>query len=532
MQRADFRICAPANPSNQRIDGGVRFFLGPVIIAEAKFKIDIADTATCMEERMKADQVKRYRRIFVSYSHDDHDIVQAVRDYNLTGDEYLIDLVSLRPGSDWQSELLQLIDQSDIFQLFWSRNAMGSPHVRREWEHALSLRRPGFVCPVYWEDPRPVDPDRELPPRDLEQLHWAKLPLSRIPHSELKADGESNTSIATLPKHATPPPPAVCGPDREPTSSAAQDTTGPPIHLPNRRDRLNRRHSLRHRISPGRHPAVQCLSHRPHERAIHGPGMTCLRYLHPIPGHIVANRRPRSTRPVHIAATLRAVPVALVVLLFIVGSTSTFSSGRRRPSPRTVAHGPPPCCFRPRASGPPSSSSRSSRAGRSRRSSARSRSGTPGFVAIAPKGKFAYIANRGAAVVTVVDTAIDKVVATIPFPDGPPQYLAFAPDGRRLYVSVFNDPDRSINEVAVLDTQTNSVITTVPVGTRPYALAVKPDGSEIYVPNHDSGTVSVIDARTSTWSPTSGSSRTRTGSSSPRTAPARTPRTTSRIWLR
>jgi YVTN family beta-propeller protein len=123
---------------------------------------------------------------------------------------------------------------------------------------------------------------------------------------------------------------------------------------------------------------------------------------------------------------------------------------------------------------------------------------TPGFVAIAPNGKFAYIANRAAGVVTVVDTAIDKVVATIPIPDGPPQYLAFAPDGKRLYVSVFNDPDRSINEVAVLDSQTNTVLTTIKVGTRPYALDVTPDGSQIYVPNHDSGTVSVIDTATST----------------------------------
>jgi YVTN family beta-propeller protein len=121
---------------------------------------------------------------------------------------------------------------------------------------------------------------------------------------------------------------------------------------------------------------------------------------------------------------------------------------------------------------------------------------TPGFVAIAPNGTFAYIANRAARVVTVVDTAVDKVVATIPMPDGPPQYLAFAPDGSHLYVSIFNDPDRSINRVAVLDTQTNTVVTTIKVGTRPYALAVKPDGSEIYVPNHDSGTVSVIDTKT------------------------------------
>jgi YVTN family beta-propeller protein len=121
---------------------------------------------------------------------------------------------------------------------------------------------------------------------------------------------------------------------------------------------------------------------------------------------------------------------------------------------------------------------------------------TPGFVAIAPSGEFAYIANRAAGVVTVVDTAIDKVVATIPVPDGPPQYLAFAPDGKRLYVSVFNDPDRSINEVAVLDSRTNTVLTKIKVGTRPFALNVTPDGSQIYVPNHDSGTVSVIDTAT------------------------------------
>ena len=163
-QRADFQICAPANPTSARISGGVRFFLGPVIVGEAKFRIDITAGGTLTEENMRSDEVKRYRRIFVSYSHQDYDIVQAVRDYNLTGDEYLIDLISLHPGANWKSELTQLIDQSDIFQLFWSRNAMSSPHVRREWEHALGLQRPGFVCPVYWEDPRPVDRSRQLPP--------------------------------------------------------------------------------------------------------------------------------------------------------------------------------------------------------------------------------------------------------------------------------------------------------------------------------------------------------------------------------
>ena len=118
---------------------------------------------------------------------------------------------------------------------------------------------------------------------------------------------------------------------------------------------------------------------------------------------------------------------------------------------------------------------------------------TPGFVAIAPNGKLAYIANRAAGVVTVVDTAVNKVAATIPIPDGPPQYLAFAPDGTRLYVSVFNDPDRSINRVVVLDTQQHG--RHHDPGRHPPVRRWRssPDGSEVYVPNHDSGTVSVID---------------------------------------
>src|SRR5664279_1033794 len=45
---------------------------------------------------------------------------------------------------------------------------------------------------------------------------------------------------------------------------------------------------------------------------------------------------------------------------------------------------------------------------------------TPGFVAITPDGRQAYIANRDAGVVTVVDTTVNKVIAQIRMPDGPP----------------------------------------------------------------------------------------------------------------
>lgn len=122
---------------------------------------------------------------------------------------------------------------------------------------------------------------------------------------------------------------------------------------------------------------------------------------------------------------------------------------------------------------------------------------TPGFVAVAPNGRLAYVANRDAKVITVVDTSIDQVTATIPVDAGPPQFLTFSPDGRRVYVSIFNQ-ERTIRSVGVLDTITNKIIANVPVQTRPYVAALTPDGRRLYVPNHDSGTVSVLDTASNT----------------------------------
>ncbi len=52
---------------------------------------------------------------------------------------------------------------------------------------------------------------------------------------------------------------------------------------------------------------------------------------------------------------------------------------------------------------------------------------TSGFVVVSPNGRQVYVANRNAGVVTVVDTAVNKVTATIPVSAGPPQFLAFSP---------------------------------------------------------------------------------------------------------
>ena len=134
---------------------------------------------------------------------------------------------------------------------------------------------------------------------------------------------------------------------------------------------------------------------------------------------------------------------------------------------------------------------------------------TPGFAATPPPRAAAgqpllYVANRAAGVLTVVDTTTTAVRGTIPIGDGPPQYIAFSPDGTRAYVSVFseqnNAQNNTVNRVVVVDTLRGGVVASIPVGTRPYALAVTPDaaGSEVWVPNHDAASISIIDTATNT----------------------------------
>ncbi len=47
--------------------------------------------------------------------------------------------------------------------------------------------------------------------------------------------------------------------------------------------------------------------------------------------------------------------------------------------------------------------------------------------------------------------------------------------------------------MSVIDTSTNAVTATIPVGITPNNIAITPDGSEVYVANSGSNNVSVID---------------------------------------
>src|SRR5438105_338088 len=106
---------------------------------------------------------------------------------------------------------------------------------------------------------------------------------------------------------------------------------------------------------------------------------------------------------------------------------------------------------------------------------------------------FAYVTNRGSDTVSVLDTATNTVIATIPVGVGRvPEEVAITPDGAHAYVT-----NGGFDTVSVLDTATNTILTTIPVGTVTMGVAITPDGAHAYVvnqvPNGQVGSEMVID---------------------------------------
>ena len=123
--------------------------------------------------------------------------------------------------------------------------------------------------------------------------------------------------------------------------------------------------------------------------------------------------------------------------------------------------------------------------------------GVPGSnfyaLAITPDGKHAYVTSSSfsSGTVLVIDTASNIVVATIPV--GTDQLsVAITPDGKQVYVTNVV----SVN-VSVIATATNTVVATV--GSSATGVAVTPDGKHAYVTDGNfNGHVSVIDTGTNT----------------------------------
>ena len=109
-----------------------------------------------------------------------------------------------------------------------------------------------------------------------------------------------------------------------------------------------------------------------------------------------------------------------------------------------------------------------------------------------PTASYAYITNYLSNTVSVIDSATNNVTATVPV-GSYPRGVAVNPEGTKVYVT-----NTGSNTVSVIDSATKNVTATVNLGIYPWGVAVNPEGTKVYVTNTGSNTVSAIDTATNT----------------------------------
>lgn len=119
----------------------------------------------------------------------------------------------------------------------------------------------------------------------------------------------------------------------------------------------------------------------------------------------------------------------------------------------------------------------------------------PFWIALNSTGSRAYFTNSlsdGTGFVSVIDTFTNTVTASIPVGHRP-LGIALSPNGDTAYVANATD-----NTVSVIDALSNTVTATIPVPTFPWGVATTPDGRHVYVSSQGATTVTVIDTSTNT----------------------------------
>lgn len=223
VHREQFRLRAARDLDGQTARGRMAVYLGVIRIATINLSIRV-DSAATSPDQADADPAaasvaatsSACHKVFVSYSHTDTPIVEEVERWGaFWRNQFLRDATELRRGEVWSAKLERMIEDADEFMLLWSSHSMHSPFVRQEWEHALSLRREGFVCPCYWEEPMPEEPP-DLPPEELARLHFDRLPLA-----ETQAGPSSHaTQTEPAPREAEAELPTTSGIKRNPPTPA------------------------------------------------------------------------------------------------------------------------------------------------------------------------------------------------------------------------------------------------------------------------------------------------------------------------
>jgi YVTN family beta-propeller protein len=110
----------------------------------------------------------------------------------------------------------------------------------------------------------------------------------------------------------------------------------------------------------------------------------------------------------------------------------------------------------------------------------------PHGMSMSSDNKWLYVSGDGSTLVSVIDTATDSVVRAIEVGKSP-HGAVLSPDNKYLLVAVNGE-----SKVVFVDTAAQMVVSTIPIG-KPHTIAVRPDGKIAYVSSQEPGRFSLVE---------------------------------------
>ncbi len=171
-ESVQFLVSVPADFSDSKMFFTLTAYKSALPVGQLLFNVSVGQ-APAMEAQPLGDEVRRFRKAFVSYSSKDRpEVLRRVQMLGIFDMDYFMDLLSLDPGERWEKGLYKNINTCDVFLLFWSSHAKESKWVLQELEYAIARKQgdenhPPLIQPVPIEGPPVV-----APPPQLGHMHF------------------------------------------------------------------------------------------------------------------------------------------------------------------------------------------------------------------------------------------------------------------------------------------------------------------------------------------------------------------------
>jgi len=166
ITNATFPVSVPEDIATGIHLGHIEIFMKGIQVLRIDFSIKIGETN--IQKIDVTQKIKRIVKVFASYSRSDQiEVLQAIQGIQAAGIKVFLDNLSMSQGDYFREKIFKNILSSDKFFLFWSRAAMNSVWVEKEWNYALANRDLDFIQPIPLEDP-----DTAPPPEKLASRHF------------------------------------------------------------------------------------------------------------------------------------------------------------------------------------------------------------------------------------------------------------------------------------------------------------------------------------------------------------------------